>query len=202
MIHPLNCIPIAAYTAENLLEPAWTQDSPGEQSSLVEEKSSFGVTSGMGVCERSSEWMATSTAQSIKKFLLPITFQTTREARMVLLLILQPPHQSSWKRRRSRSFCVGKLSHQTWTLLSMSGVRWRRRFRRGNQIILMNSGSPTTLLPLPFQMTWSIGYLSRCRDVYVQSSKLMGVIHNMNYFSQGTMTLCSDVIVACLCIQN
>ena len=33
----------------------------------------------MGMYERSAEWMATSTAQSIKKFLLPITFQTTRE---------------------------------------------------------------------------------------------------------------------------
>lgn len=36
----------------------------------------------------------------------------------------------------------------------------------------------------------------------MQSSKLMGVIHDINSFSQGTMTLCSDVIGACLCIQN
>ena len=39
----------------------------------------FGVTSSMGVCERSAEWMETLTARSIKEFLLPITFQTTRE---------------------------------------------------------------------------------------------------------------------------
>ena len=36
----------------------------------------------------------------------------------------------------------------------------------------------------------------------MQSSMLMGVIHDINSFSKGTMTLCSDVIVACLRIQN
>lgn len=66
----------------------------------------------------------------------------------------------------------------------------------------MNSGSPARLLSLPFQMTSSISYLSHCRDVWMQSSKLVGVIHDINSFSQGTMTLCSDVIGACLCLQN
>ena len=42
--------PIAANTEDGLLEPAWTQDSPRKQSSLVEEKSWFGVTSSMRVC--------------------------------------------------------------------------------------------------------------------------------------------------------
>ena len=45
-------------------------------------------------------------------------------------------------------------------------------------------------------------YLSHCQDVWMQSSMLMGVIHDINSFSKGTMTLCSDVIVACLRIQN
>ena len=58
------------------------------------------------------------------------------------------------------------------------------------------------LLSVLFQMTSSISYLSHCWDVWMQSSRLMGVIHNINYFSQDTMTLCSDVIVACLCIKN
>lgn len=43
MNHLLNCIPIVANTAEDLLEPAWTQDSHRKQSSSVEEKSWFGV---------------------------------------------------------------------------------------------------------------------------------------------------------------
>ncbi len=187
MNHLLNCIPIVANTAEDLLEPAWTQDSHRKQSSSVEEKSWFGVTFSMGACERSAQWMATSTAWGIKTFLLPITFQTTGEgkffSRMALLLILQPPHQSSWKQRRSRCSRIGQPSHQTWTLLSMSGVRWRRRHWRWNQRILMNSGSPARMLSLPFQMTLLISYLSHCRDVWMQSSKLMGVIHNINSFS-------------------
>ena len=43
-----------------LLEPAWIWDSPRKQSSLVAEKSWSGVTSSMGVCERSGGWKATS----------------------------------------------------------------------------------------------------------------------------------------------
>ena len=204
MNHPLNCIPIAAYTAENLLEPAWTQASPRKQSSLVEEKSWFEDTSSMGVCERSAELLATSTSFSTKKFLLPITFQTTGEGKFFSWMVrhTSASNQCSWKQRSSRCSRTGKPSHQTWTLLSMSGVRWRRRLGRWNQRILMDSGSPARLVSLPFQITSSISYLSHCQDVWIQSFKLLGVIHNMNYFSQGTMTLCSDVIVACLCIQN
>ena len=56
----LNYITVAANIAEDLLEPAWIRDSPRKQSSLVAEKSWSGVTSSMGVCERSAGWKATS----------------------------------------------------------------------------------------------------------------------------------------------
>ena len=45
---------VAANIAGDLLEPAWIR----EQSSLVAEKSWSGVTSSMGVCERSAGWKA------------------------------------------------------------------------------------------------------------------------------------------------
>lgn len=48
----------------------------------------------------------------------------------------------------------------------------------------------------------SKSYLSRCRDVWIQSSKLMGVRHYSNYFFHSAMTSCSDVIRAHLGIQN
>ena len=50
----LNYITVVANIAGDLLEPAWIRDSPRKQSSLVAEKSSSGVTSSMGVCERSA----------------------------------------------------------------------------------------------------------------------------------------------------
>ena len=50
----LNYITVAANIAGDLLEPAWIRDSPRKQSSLVAEKSWSGVTSSMGVCERSA----------------------------------------------------------------------------------------------------------------------------------------------------
>ena len=56
----LNYITVAANIAGDLLEPAWIRDSPRKQSSLVAEKSWSGVTSSMGVCERSAGWKATS----------------------------------------------------------------------------------------------------------------------------------------------
>ena len=52
----LNYITVAANIAGDLLEPAWIRDSPRKQSSLVAEKSWSGVTSSMGVCERSAGW--------------------------------------------------------------------------------------------------------------------------------------------------
>ena len=59
-----------------------------------------------GGVERSAEWMATSTARAIKTFVLPITLPTTGEVKGL----------QDWPAQ----------SH-TQTLLSMSGVRWRRR---------------------------------------------------------------------------
>ena len=56
----LNYITVAANIAGDLLEPAWIRDSLRKQSSLVAEKSWSGVTSSMGVCERSAGWKATS----------------------------------------------------------------------------------------------------------------------------------------------
>ena len=53
-------ITVAANIAGDLLEPAWIRDSPRKQSSLVAEKSWSGVTSSMGMCERSAGWKATS----------------------------------------------------------------------------------------------------------------------------------------------
>ena len=56
----LNYITVAANIARDILEPAWIRDSPRKQSSLVAEKSWSGVTSSMGVCERSAGWKTTS----------------------------------------------------------------------------------------------------------------------------------------------
>ena len=56
----LNYITVAANIAGDLLEPTWIRDSPRKQSSSVAEKSWSGVTSSMGVCERSAGWKATS----------------------------------------------------------------------------------------------------------------------------------------------
>ena len=56
----LNYITVATNIAGDLLEPAWIRESPRKQSSLVAEKLWSGVTSSMGVCERSAGWKATS----------------------------------------------------------------------------------------------------------------------------------------------
>ena len=56
----LNYITVAANIAGDRLEPPWIRDSTGKQSSLVAEKSWSGVTSSMGVCEKSAGWKATS----------------------------------------------------------------------------------------------------------------------------------------------
>ena len=56
----LNYITVAANIAGDLLEPACIRDSPRKQSSLVAEKSWSGVTSSMGVCEKSAGWKVTS----------------------------------------------------------------------------------------------------------------------------------------------
>ena len=50
----LNYITVTTNIAGDLLEPAWIRDSPRKQSSLEAEKSWSGVTSSMGVCERSA----------------------------------------------------------------------------------------------------------------------------------------------------
>lgn len=119
--------------------------------------------------------MATSTPGSTKKFFLPITFQTTAEGkhviRMVLYLGIQPPHQSSWKRRRSRCSRTGQPSHQAWTLLSMYGERRKQKLGKWSLDeswwrILMNSGSPATLLSMLFQINSPISYLSHCWTLY------------------------------------
>lgn len=50
----VNCTPITANTAEDLLEHAWTQHLSRKQYNLVEEKSWFAITSSMEVCKRSA----------------------------------------------------------------------------------------------------------------------------------------------------
>lgn len=73
MNHPFNCILITAYTTEDLLENTHSQDSPRKHSSLVEEKSWFGVTSSMEDVPEICRVHATSTAWSIETFLLHFT---------------------------------------------------------------------------------------------------------------------------------
>lgn len=110
------------------------------------------------------------------------TYKTTRRVKMcsriLLLLIRQSPHWSSWRQRRSRCCRIG----QTWTLLSMSEVRWRGRLGRRSQVLM----SPARQLSLPFQKNLSISPVSCCQTVCMQSSKLMGVINEIHLFYSAT----------------
>ena len=90
-LHP-NCRKYCRRPVGTRMEPRFTQKTVkfGGGKIMVWGYIQFG-----GVCDRSAEWMATSTTLSIKEFLLIIRFQTTREgkflSRIALLLILKPP---------------------------------------------------------------------------------------------------------------
>ena len=129
----------------------------------------------MGACERS----ATSTAWGIKTSVLPITLQTTGEGQFssrIALLILQPPHYSSWKQGRSMCYWIGQISHQISTLLSW----WRRRCWRWTQRLLMNSGillKAFFFIPDDFINQWCES-CQRCMDAVLQAHD--GVRHNIH----------------------
>ncbi|KAJ0050158.1 hypothetical protein NL108_013185 [Boleophthalmus pectinirostris] len=94
----LNYITAAANIAGDLLEPAWIQDSPRKQLSLVAEKSWSVVPSSLGVCETFAGWKANINNLKYQEVLAPLTFPTIKGvkfcSRMVLHRKLLSLHQS------------------------------------------------------------------------------------------------------------